>query len=259
MTIRKTLIFHFFIPDDYMENVAIKMHFECLKKYSHIFDRAIFYISATEKSKQYISDVRRRLFTVIDCHDVRIKVVENTLFACAPTFREEILRKLGTYEDEIIFWAHTKGATNVSDIPSKREMFLKWIYACYFYSLEFVDEVEHKLFYDYKMFYGSLLMEIDKNHGYYVGGFYWLNPMHAYNDLVKRGVPMPKMENRGLDEYFCSVFNFEEGDGVLSTHGIVTRYLFKQNIYQQNFDEIIEFFGEYDTFMKQYNEIKEKL
>ena len=174
----RRLVFHFYVPQDYETNIAIKFHKECLKRYANVFDKAVFYVSVDEATKKYSQDVKEFILNLKEWEDVRIRVIQNDMLREARTFKTEIIDKLDTFNDEIIFFGHTKGASNVANFPDHAEHFLKWIHSLYFYSLEFMPEVEKKLLSAYqgrwRSLFGPLMSICADGHPVYPGAFFWI-------------------------------------------------------------------------------------
>lgn len=253
----KTLVFYFFIPEDYETNIAIKLHIECLKRYCHIFNKAIFYIACNKTEEKYIDEVKNFLFNLKDWEDIKIKVVGNDIFCEAHEFKNEIIERLDEFKEEVVFFAHTKGVINIKTYPNNVKNILKWIYLCYFQSLEFEREAIKELVFGYRLFYGSLLMEDEKSNGaFYAGTFYWLNPSAIYNRTIN-GQRLPVMSTRDYAEMFPSYFLFNKGDGFLMSH--FNRFLFNTDLYRRNFDDLIDFFGEAELYYKKYNDIMKNI
>ena len=261
--VKKQLVFYFHVPDDYETNVAIRMHYACLYRYRDIFDAAEFFISYTEESKKYEMAVKYSLLNIFHDKDVRFKDVENGDFREATTFKENIVDKLDKFDNTIVFFGHTKGTTNVVTFSESSERFLKWIYALYFYSLEFMYEVEKKLIAAYhgrmRSLFGSLMTRLPGGRVMYAGTFYWINPMAVANDLKFDSVTPVKFADRLYAEMFPTMY----GDGVINDtyiskvdgHSCIESNLGDFDPYHDDFDEIIKYYGDYDLFMKNYNEL----
>lgn len=259
--LKKQLVFYFHVPDDYETNVAIKMHYACLWKYRDIFDIVEFFISCTENSKKYLMSVKYSLLNIFENKDIRFKEVENDSFCEVRAFKENIIDKLDTFENTLVFFGHTKGTTNVTNYPERVPNILKWIYALYFYSLEFMYEVEKKLIGAYygrfRSIFGSLsTVAKEGQHLYYPGTFYWMNPMAITNDINNGEIVVPKMADRIYAEFFPSVYKHDEyfmgktdgHNGVMAADGTF-------DYYQCDFDDVVRYYGDYDLFMKNYNEL----
>ena len=256
--IKKHLIFHFFVPEDYETNIAIRMHYACLWKYHEIFDKAEFFISSTENSKKYVSLVKKSLINIFDCDDIRIKEIENDEFCEGRTLNDYVINRLGDFKDEIVFFGHTKGVTKVEGDDYER--FLKWIFALYYFSFEFMEECEKKLIYAYmgrfRAFFGPMMSENGK-YAIYPGTFYWLNPMEIKNDLDNGDIKIPKLSNRAFAEGFPSIYPYVitngRADGKVDGHNGIVSNFYDFDFYHGNFDEIIAHYGDYETFMDEYN------
>lgn len=232
--------------------------------YAHIFDKAVFYISIDETTQKYVREIKDFILSIKEWEDIRIRVIQNDIFCESRTFKEEVLDKKDHYCEEIIFFGHTKGVTNVITHSENIEGILKWIYGCYFYSLEYVEEVVRELIYGYRTFYGSILMETEEMNrvnteqttAIYAGAFYWLNPMKLDRSIsiVK---DTEKMVNRRLSEEYPSFFLFNNGDGYLYSHD--NKYLYSADLYCGNFDGVGNFLGDYAKFTLNYNEIMSKI
>lgn len=267
--LKKHLIFHFFIPDDYETNIAIRMHYACLHKYSGLFDSAEVVISYTKDSEKYIKSVQFSLLNVLKIRDVRMIVKENDLFCEAQTLNEYFCNNIQYFNNTLVFFAHTKGVTNVNSSCYYEygiERFLMWIYALYFYSLEFIDEVENMLIFAHlgriRAIYGP--MQTKSGDGvFYPGAFYWLNPMTIKNDINSGEISLPLFDNRVFAERFPLMYKYVETpkyrmgksdghNGVISNDGDFDHYY-------GDFDEIIKYYGEYDLYMKGYNEMLKQI
>ena len=266
--IKKHLIFHFFIPDDYETNIAIKMHFACLWKYSEVFDSAEFFISSSSESAKYINSVKLTLLNVFTCKDIRFKEVENDYFYEARTLKENLIDKLDDFEETMVFFGHTKGVRDVTMFPTTQENFLKWIYGLYFYSLEYAEEAENKLFTFFHgrsyTFFGSFTtIRPTDGHCYLAGTFYWTNPMTLKKDIDSGEAKLGKMNDRAYAEDLPGIYERKVVDGFVlcKTGGHICRESkwAEFDFYEGDFDEIIQRYGNYEEFMEGYNEVKKEI
>lgn len=255
--LKKKIIYHFFIPKDYETNIAVKLHRECLKMYCSVFDSAIFYIAYDPETEKYVPELKEFLFNLKDWEDIRINVVENDVYCEAKTFKAEVYDKRAEFNEELVFFGHTKGVINVSTYKYNVENILKWAFGGYFYSLEHVDDAVKELLYGYRTFYGSFLMENKElENAMYAGTFYWVNPLRI--DTTKQIGKIPeKLSGRTFAEDFPSYFYFKDGDGYLYSWN--NAYLFETDFYNCEFDRVISFLGDYEQFMEKYNEIRSRI
>ena len=263
--IKKHLIFSFFIPNDYETNEAIKMHYACLWKYHHLFDSAEFFIRSTEESSVYVDSVKMTLTNIFKCKDLRLKEIENDCFNESRVVKDYLVDRLDQFEDTMVFVGHTKGTNDVARYggTGAGESFLKWIYGLYFYSLEFIEEAEKKLFTvfhgRYHTFFGSFPTTIDDSKCFLSGNFYWVNPMALNYDIKTGEIAIPNMWNRMYAEDLPTLYKriIVNGAVICKTggHNCIESKLWEYDFYDGDFDDIIKHYGEYEMFMDGYNKI----
>lgn len=257
---KKTLVFRFFVPSEYKENIAIRIHLECLRRYSHIFDSAIFSICFENNDMSRAAEVEK---DIMDCgfvKDVRFVLEENSPFTESIAIKKYILDRLEEL-DGLVFFGHTKGVTNVRTFSYDVDSKLKWVYSLYFYNLEFIDDVERNLIYCtpyIATFYGALRTTMDEcKHFHYPGTFYWINPKGLYNDVNSGLVTIPKLANRSFGESLPIIYETSDTCHAVACYG--QRWMYWYDLYHGNMDAVIKLFGEYDLFYRKYNEIIEKI
>ena len=261
--IKKHLIFSFFIPNDYETNIAIRMHYACLYRYYHIFDSAEFFITATDESKKYIDSVKISLLNIFRCKDIRLKEVDNDPFNESRTLKDNVIDKLDSFSETMIFFGHTKGTSDVVRYKDNESQFLKWIFGCYFYSLEFVGEAERKLFTIFHgrhhTFFGSFPMLTENGRCFLSGNFYWINPMALSKDIKTGEIEIPEMWDRAYAEDIPTLYKrgIVNNSVVCKTggHNCVETRWGEIYFYETNFDDIVRIYGDYDLFMSVYNEL----
>ena len=209
--VHKRLVFHFYCDNDYKSNRAIKIHLQCLKHYSSIFDEALFCICVDDlDNTDLIQSIEH---DIIGCgfNDIRFKLVKNTSYREAKTFYDEIATKINELYG-ITFFGHTKGYTNYKNLPygADIENLDTWITGLYFLSLSDLDDVKNRLLGPpMNSFYGSFLSyckEIDLI--LYSGTFYWINAP-SLNDKIKNNIPL--LDNCTYAENFLSkIFKYKE-------------------------------------------------
>lgn len=220
--ITKNIVFHFYAPEGFENNEAIKIHLACLKRYSHIFDNALFIISVNDINDTALIGAAEK--AIIDCgfRNIKFKVSENDCYCEAVTFKKEIIDKLGSF-DGITFFGHTKGVTNVVNPNMDKISVLKWVAGMYYLNLNFVEEAESVLVKEFKYsMFGAYKVVDDKienaNRRWYAGTFYWINTNRLANNMKQRGIQIPRLHDRGYAEFIAG-----ELDN-LGSHGDV--YLF---------------------------------
>lgn len=260
--IKKHLVFHFYCDDNYEQNRAIKMHLQCLKFYSHVFDDALFCIAVQDiNNKKLICDIEKN---IIDCgfKNLTLKVVKNSIYREALTFYEEVVLKMKD-TDGMTFFGHTKGYTNYIKLPNgaTESNIDTWILGLYYLSLSNIEEVETYLFgkYAYKM-YGSFLSYCEKNsygQGFplYSGTFFWINNQGL---LIKENNNFPKLTDLTYAENFLSmIFNKDDFYNIGTYYGKNNFMSYIVNYYQFANETISWFLTEAE--LKDFIEYKAKM
>lgn len=224
----KRLVFHFYINDGWENNITNKIHLECLKHYSYIFDEVIFAISVdSENDYELIRGLELKLLDLNLTPNISFFIVKNDYLRDSRTFYNFIAKKLDSY-DGLTFFAHNKGTTNLNVYDL--ENMVNWITSMYFLSLEYIDEVVYSLTDGRELSYGSLLNEIiydeikvseegvkpkesfikktelflGKNKYLYMGTFFWINGLSIYEYMRKNDIELPKLTDRWYAENFCA-------------------------------------------------------
>lgn len=263
-SVKKRIIFYFYVFENYKDNYAIKIHLQCLRHYSHVFDEAFFVISVDDvNNTDLIMDVERELLS-IGFKDVRFKVHKNNPYCESQVFFDEIAKKLD-YLDGLTFFAHTKGITNINNDEYPIESIEAWIFGLYYFNLNFIDEVERMLIYRTCRFYGAFLVDLTNYWAkmfLYSGTFYWLNAQRLVQDNMVGKIKLPTLiTDRGFAETFPGSMYREYVTGYLTSHN--ARYLFYYNFHKET-HETIPFLCEDDENGEQHfrdfiEEIKSKI
>lgn len=231
--INKHLIFHFYITKRWRDNIAYNVHLKCLKYFRDVFDEVSFFF-ATEEREGMEEDIREIESILIDIFfDKRItfKIVPNTYLNEAETFYNEVI-KSNRGKNELVFFAHTKGVTNI-ERGFNKENIIGWILMMYYYNLNFMNDVGTSLLSEVAIFYGNFktpdntCASIGGGGGYlYAGTFYWLN--------IGRLNKEPIVFNRWLAELYPSLYN---ANYLYTYKGI---YFEKINLYHNPVENTIE-------------------
>lgn len=209
----RRLIFYFYAMEGLEDNLAYHMHFSCLKKYSHLFESAKFFIAVDDtNNKELISKVAAKIALCGFVENTEFVVVKNDVYREAGIFKTEVVDKLDELTG-LTFFAHTKGVTNFLNPEYNKDSILKWIFGCYYLSLEFIDDVHTQLQINQpcyqRFFYGSFLRNIPPEDGggtkygaEYEGTFFWINCVSLSNYLKERGISVPNEIGRFYAERF---------------------------------------------------------
>lgn len=216
ITIKKTLVYSFYISPDWEINDTNRIHFACLKSYGRIFDdvRITLLIDDTNDFAT-LSNVEKYFISILKPNTLSFKIAENNIFREASVFYTEIAKNVNSIEG-MVFFAHNKGLTNISSGYNKETIF-KWITAMYFLSLEYIDEAVKKLTDERYFAYGSLLdivnandkegtpfLDLGKGNFLYTGTFFWINAGTLSDYLSKAGIEVPKITDRWYAENFLA-------------------------------------------------------
>lgn len=250
--IKKRLVYHFFISDNYETNDVYKIHFACLEYFANIFDEAVFIITSNNENAPY-SDVESKLLKIFKHTRITIEIKTNTALCEAETFYNEVVKK---DESVLTFFFHTKGITNIKDC--EQDNIIQWILMAYYYSLNFKTDMEEQLlFYPYITFYGSckgLVTVTDKplerKSTIYIGCGYWINNTRL-NEEKKN---IPQIADRWYGEMMPHSFE-EKYKGSYKDV-----FVQNHNFYHDNNEGLVSIFEWYDEEgVKKFYEFKEKI
>lgn len=267
------LVFHFFLQKDYKINRANKIHFECMKRFLNVFDECLFVIAKAENTTDdIVKDFEKNIITIVTAKKCCFKIVENSVYREAKTFKEEIIDKLTEPYDGLVFFAHNKGITNYTQYSM--EYVDKWICSLYYLSLNFINEVETDLcgrIYNFQsFFYGSILTQatkepddhvfINKNNVFYSGSFYWLNTGALLRYIKHYNISIPNVVDRAYVEAFPGeIFDWESKR--LSSHNFKIVFFPKDSSWI-DLDRALNFIfskEEMDEFNNFYTETVKKI
>lgn len=204
MTGKKKLVFSFYINENYNSDIN-KLHFNCLRHFSSAFD-VVDVNLIVEKGVFYDSvlNAQTRFLDIFKGKNISFTFYANNEYRESQVFYDKIATRLS--EGGLVFFAHNKGISNVLNY-SESEIYT-WVAAMYFYSLNYINEVEDQLLNKKFYSYGSFLTKNDepekcnKYGWYYIGTFYWLNCGKLYQYMVNNGIELPKLSDRFYSEEF---------------------------------------------------------
>jgi hypothetical protein len=261
----KRLIYHFYLCNDYCDNVANKVHFECLKYYASVFDEIVIVFACDDNLDYGIKEKASKYFLdILGCNGrITFKYMPNGIMRDAQTFYDEIATKMDIL-DGITFFGHNKGYTNVTDSSINVQSVLEWIIGMYFMSLNDIDDVSKRLMSDGEpRFYGSYLMVNDKipnkYHAYYTGTFFWIHTMKVY-EIVKyrEGMKIPALFHRGYAEVFPgNICKREENTEELCES--VNGYLFDVDMYHESYAATEFLLSQKPGLLEKYNKLKDEI
>ena len=226
----KILVYHLYVnSNDIRQKIAYKIHQECLKRFKHIFDKALFVITVNDLTNS--ASIENAIKWVMDIQfgkEFDIKIEKNDPLCESKTFNDYVLENNNL--NGLVFFAHNKGSNNF-DSPNpniNKDSVFMWICGLYYYNLTFMDEVNGALcgkqFYPECM-YGAFLMENDTDDSrmflspyHYAGNFYWIN-IEYYRQLISLNKIKPvKATNPMFSEMFPGYLFSAQPGGGLKTH-----------------------------------------
>lgn len=254
---KRKLIFSFYLSKDWETSFSNKIHLACLAMYAKQFDYATFIIIYDLENESLVPALKHKIID-IGFENVEFILKENSLFREAKPFYEEVVLKLDSYND-MIMWGHNKGITNIY-VPKK--LLFNWLTSLYFGTIGLIDECEKKFISNYyggeKYFYGTLLVEgKGENNGFYGGSFFLMNPVSIMKAIKRKGIELPKLSNRSYVEEFPGALFGMDRLGSFNDAYIFNKY---SNFYEYTAEDwentfILIFKGKNDIFKKMQNEI----
>lgn len=215
--VKKRIIFHFYIPQDWEASPVVNLHLKCLENYAGIFDEAEFTIIPDDINDiDSVKKIEKRLLSIFKNTPIEFRVAENSYLREAETFYNRVALRLGEL-DGITFFGHSKGITNVATYD--KNSIYRWITAMYYGCLNDMPAVEDRLTNKRQIGYGSLLNVLKNipeniregvlfdNGKYlyaYVGTFFWINTGTLKDYLDKTGSRIPELTDRWYAENFLS-------------------------------------------------------
>lgn len=204
---KQRLIFHFFVADNVKSSEVAELHFACLSKYAHIFNEALFILTANNiENNDNIDYVKTRLIDCGFCDNVKFVVEENESLRESGTFYKYVVKQMNKL-DGLTFFGHSKGVGNELSGEFNMDEIHAWIAAAYFLNLDYMDEVRKCLLESpFHMTFGSLKCsweDIENRYRWiYSGTFFWINAQRLYAYLERHGIEIPTPHNRYYSECF---------------------------------------------------------
>lgn len=266
---KKTLVYHLYMMDNYKENIVYWAHLFCLQKYINNFDLVKITICVDDLKRQDLISAGYEWISALSIEkEIQINVVKNNEMGESNTFGREIL---DMNSDGMVFFAHSKGVTRIID-GQISESILLWLIGLYYYNFNEIDVIE-KRFLDMPLkqdvFYGTLMFGSDNEvydyafGKHYSGNFYWVN-MPKYRNLraINKIPPMQVTGRWFAETYPNMVCDFERQGGGLGTKNNVWFDMQYIQAYKMNKTEWLELFSNYgdvEGFNKFIDEIYQKI
>jgi hypothetical protein len=271
---KKKLIYHLYIGEDFESNEAYDLHFHCLKYFINVFDKIDFTICIDKELRKYFLLKAYNWINNLEFSgEIIINVVDNTNLREAKTFKDKVVD--ANNSKEYVFFAHSKGISNLRNENINKESVITWILAMYFYNLNFIKELENIFSGENRrpeIFYGAPLVIFDRDaypvYGHkscieYSGTFFWTNGPRFYNGKITGAFPDIVFGGRDFAEqypgFFCDRKIYGQG---LSSHNDVALDGHSFDFYNldlHQWDYVIEILGNKEEFKDFVNKIKNNI
>lgn len=253
----RKLVFAFYVNGEY-EDTINNIHFDCIRNYANRFDEAdINFILDRDYPENYLLDAQRRFSEIFLGKNISFSMYDNTEYREAVIFRDKIATRLK--DEELVFFAHNKGTTNVKKYD--RTQIYTWVTAMYFYSLNFMDEVQQQLYNGKYYSYGPFLTKnnerehANKYGWYYIGTYFWINCRKLYQYMKNEEIDVPEMGDRFYAEEFLG--NIIQTWPYIMTGSHQTRYLVDCDNYYEHTTDYLAMLHE--TEEDGFNEFYERI
>ena len=177
-----TMVFSFFLTENFENKRYNKIHGYFIDKYSNVFDEVRITILIDDiENTELINSCKKWFVDKIHCNDVVFKVRKNTYNCESAVFMEEIASKM----DELCglcFFGHNKGISIYELYPECKDNIDIWVAGLWYLNLNFLDEVKYNLMFYKHIMYGAFMTDesnsdtFEKAKTHYAGTFYWINP-----------------------------------------------------------------------------------
>lgn len=204
----KRFLYCYYVSEFADESVN-SLHFQCIKKYIHLFDQVTIYITIDDTSDdETIKSIMQRFIDVCPNKEIDFKVVQNSFYVTSEVYKSEVIENMGN--DDYVFFAHNKGfvypdGTNIKNV-------LKYVYALYYFTLEdFVLDFARDVFKKQYCMFGAFTHTCNRyktQHKWaFSGGFHWVNSKALQNMMLTNGFEIPEIvRNEYYYEDFLSNF-----------------------------------------------------
>ena len=279
MSMKKTLIYHLYCGEDFIDNKANIIHYMCLKRYINVFDEAKFTVSVDDLTdEETISYGIQWIMSLGGNFEKTISIRKNTDLYEVETFSREFLHNYENLDGMVLF-GHNKGTNNFKNPDLNHESVFRWICGLYFYNLEFVEEAEG--IFNGKLrapdvFYGTFLHYFTKERQSWVhampnnlsgleycGTFYWIN-IPKYKNCVTMGIVKEvEPDSRFFAEEYPGMFfdRYAYGSGLASHNDACSdaRIVHLYQMGDEDWGKLGEVMGNYTEFTAFMNEIRKDI
>lgn len=203
----KKLVYSFYISKETYSKKINEIHFRCLEYFKDSFDCADITLIREDNEGNVDEEIylsEQNFLQIFKNKDISFSIIKNNEYRESIVFYEKIVKRLNN--NELVFFSHNKGITNVPRYNEKQ--IYSWICGMYYYCLNYPEELNTKLINGRYYCFGSFLTKFEKSlnknkYGwYYIGTFFWINCPKLINYIRRKGIEMPKLDDRFYDENF---------------------------------------------------------
>lgn len=251
----KTLVYHLYITENFLDNIAYKVHSYCLRKYIKVFDKVKFTVSLNDLSRHdLIAHAYEWINSLGFDKETQITVIQNGELGETETFKREIL---DMNNDGMVFFAHSKGVGRLIEGKINSSV-LTWVLLLYYENFANVEEIERcflNMPLHSSVFYGTMVIGSVRNEPlknafgmHYSGNFFWVN-MPKYKNWRKTGrIPDLEPDGRWFTEtYPGTVCKFEHMGGGMNTRDCIWFEMETVQAYKMDRNEWEDIFWNYQN------------
>ena len=256
----KKLYFYFWVSPDFEENIAVRVHEICLKRYLDKFDELNFIVAVDDYPNIGGDEMRavRWLNGICGDRPYNMRLTDNIKIRESRVILEDLVPMIIKRDTDSIFLAHSKAITDVHMTTRNKYSVLRWVISLYYYSLEYEEEAMEKL--NSAAMFGSLLTHWNhrndaniKTHDcFYMGNFYWVNPSNI------AAINRSDFERLKVSRFLHENFPFLIKRELLTSHNNICEENYIADMYQMRKDEwprYLDYYGDSDMLFKIQNEI----
>lgn len=232
---RKILYFYFYTGKNVFSKQITEVHKFWLRRYAKIFDELNFFIATDDINdipnmvfaKERLSDV----CSEVDKEKINFHFLKNTDERESQMVIREILPKMLENKNDLCFICHNKGTTNRFN-----QSLINWVSGLWYYSCEFISELEDVMANDDKVMYGPFKTKfkvrydsvIQTHNVIYCGGFYWIKPSKYIENTTNKQF---RFDNLKIPRYFSENVPLLLNEDCIASHNNVTFGSNEHNLY----------------------------
>lgn len=241
---RKKMLYYLYLIDEDKQTPEQKelynIHYLCLKHYSNVFDDMHFVFSVDDVNNvELVKKWEEKLLKFHNRGSITFEIHKNDEYCESGVFKSHLIDKLN--ENELVFFGHGKGLTNVLKHP--KDIIFSWVMGLYFYSLNFMEEMEQKLQSSKAISFGSFMTnnkyeDTTKYKWFYIGTFFWVNAKKLLSYIKTHNIEFPILSDRFYSEEFLGNVYPTWPKPYAGSHN--NFYMLDTYDYYKNYNEILD-------------------